>query len=1016
MTGRIPKPAGSMGAAIAFGLLLLHLISCTSMKNDQKSYPYTTVPGDSLHTRIYRLDNGLTVYMSPYHDEPRIYTSIAVRAGSKNDPAETTGLAHYLEHMLFKGTDSIGSIDYEKEHVELEKIIELYEKYRTTTDPEHRAAIYRDIDSISNVAAQYTVPNEYDKLLNSIGARGTNAYTWVEQTVYINDIPSNELERWLTIEAERFRNPVMRLFHTELETVYEEKNMTMDSDSRKLWEELYGGLFRKHTYGTQTTIGKAEHLKKPSIRNVMEYYRRYYVPNNMALCIAGDFDPDEAIRMIDRKFSKLEPKEIPAFHPPVESPIVKPDIRTVTGPEAEELVIGYRFAGADSPDADLLTIIDKILYNQTAGLIDLNLNQQQQVLDAGSMLILMKDYSTHLLSAKPREGQSLDEVRHLLLGQLELVREGKFPDWLIEAAINDLKLEELKLYETNRGRSEAFVDAFVWDMEWERQAHRFERLEKITKAQVVAFARAHYGDNYVAVYKEHGQRKSEAKIQKPAITPIKVNRDRSSTFAEKLLAEQTGTVKPSFLDFSKDITYDEVRPDIRLHYVPNRENGLYSLYFIFDTGMNQNRKIDTALDYLSYLGTSKLSPAEYSQELYKLGAGFSVYTSDDYVYLKLSGLKENFPKALALLDQLLDDAQPDAAALAKLKEGIRKERADDKLAKRKILFEAMVNYGKYGPKSPFTNILSDREIEELTPGELLDEIRNLTGYRHRVLYYGPETPEELLGELRGMKHFTREFRPVTCSQPFTELETDRNRVYVVDYDMNQAEIIMLSRGDAYDPSQVPLITLFNEYYGGGMSSVVFQEMREAKALAYSVFSVYRLPKDRQHHSYVFSYIGTQSDKLPEALEGFEGLMRKLPESPELFASAKAGIEQKIRTERLTRSEILFALEEATRLGLDQDIRKDIYEKTSHMTFGDIEQFHASKFGNRKQVMLVLGKKKETRPRHPRQTWRGHLPDPRRAFRLLNMGATIQERFGAPWTPESSGNSFMGAAPRKGGRP
>jgi predicted Zn-dependent peptidase len=928
------------------------------MMTEQEHYPYTTTPGDSLHTRIYKLRNGLTVYMSPNSDEPRIYTSIAVRAGSKNDPAETTGLAHYLEHMLFKGTDSIGSLDYGKEHVELEKIIELYEKYRTASDAEHRAAIYREIDSISNVAAQFTVPNEYDKLLNSIGAHGTNAYTWVEQTVYINDIPSNELDRWLTIEAERFRNPVMRLFHTELETVYEEKNMTMDSDSRKLWEELFSGLFRKHTYGTQTTIGKAEHLKKPSIRNVMNYYREFYVPNNMAICIAGDFDPEEAIRMIDRKFSVLQPKAVPEFHPPVEKPIAGPLVRTVTGPEAEELVLGFRFGGADSQDADMLTLIDKILFNQTAGLIDLNLNQQQKVLDAGSMLVMMKDYSAHILSAKPREGQSLDEVGKLLLDQLELVKQGKFPDWLTGAVINDLKLEELKLYESNRGRSEAYVDAFVWGMDWDRHVHHIERLEKITKQEIVDFARRHYASNYVAVYKKHGQRKSEAKIQKPQITPIKVNRDRSSTFAEELLKRKTGTVKPSFLDFRKDIGYYDVTPEIKLHYVPNRENDIYSLYFIFDTGLNQDRKIDTALDYLSYLGTSKLTPAEFSQELYKLGAEFSVFTSEDYVYLKLTGLKENFSRATALLDQLLDDAKPDPAALEKLKEGIRKERADDKLAKRKILFEAMVNYGKYGPKSPFTNVLSDQEIERLTPQELLDEIRNLMGYRHRVLYYGPETPESLLSGLRGMKHFDRNFTPVNTAQPFTELETDRNQVYVVDYDMNQAEIIMLSRGDSYDATQVPLITLFNEYYGGGMSSVVFQEMREAKALAYSVFSVYRLPKEKSHHSYLFSYIGTQADKLPEALEGFEGLMRKLPESPELFASAKAGIQQKIRTERLTRSEILFAREEASRLGLDHDIRREIFEKTASMNFQDIERFHSSKFGNRKQVMLVLGKKGE----------------------------------------------------------
>ena len=257
---------------LLIGIFFLQLISCTSIKCEGAAYPYTSVPGDSLHTRIYTLNNGLTVYMSPYKEKPRIYTSIVVRAGGKNDPPETTGLAHYLEHMLFKGTDALGSLDYEKEKVELDKITELYENYRLTSDINKRAAIYKDIDSISTVAAQFAVPNEYDKLLSSIGARGTDAYTKKDQTAYLNDIPSNKLGQWLAIEAERFRNPVMRLFHTELEAVYEEKNRSLDNDQKKIRENLFAGLFKKHTYGTQTTIGKADHLKNPSIKNVIDYF------------------------------------------------------------------------------------------------------------------------------------------------------------------------------------------------------------------------------------------------------------------------------------------------------------------------------------------------------------------------------------------------------------------------------------------------------------------------------------------------------------------------------------------------------------------------------------------------------------------------------------------------------------------------------------------------------------------------------------------------------------------------
>ncbi len=941
------------------GILFLHLISCTTIMKTHETTPlqYTTVPGDSLHTRIYTLKNGLTIYMSPYHDEPRIYTSIAVRAGSKNDPAETTGLAHYLEHMLFKGTDSLGSLDYEKEHVELQKITDLYEEYRSTANIEKRAAIYKKIDSLSNAAAGFTVPNEYDKLLSSIGAQGTNAYTWVEQTVYVNDIPSNKFDHWLTIEAERFRNPVMRLFHTELETVYEEKNMTMDSDSRKIWENLFAGLFKKHTYGTQTTIGKAEHLKNPSIKNVIDYYRSHYVPNNMALCIAGDFEPDAMIKLIDEKFSVLEPKELPAFTPAVEDEITKPLITRVKGPESEELVIGFRFNGVNSLDADYLTLVDKILFNHTAGLIDLNLNQQQRVLDATSSVIMMKDYSAHILTGKPREGQSLEEVQTELLDQLELLKEGKFPDWLLEATINDLKVEQLKLYETNRGRVEAYVDSFVWGMPWQEHVSNIDRLQKITKEELISFARKHYSSNYVAIFKEHGTPESENKIQKPPITPLTVNRNTSSPFAEQILAKKSEETSPSFLDFKKDIGFFEVNPSVKLHYLHNSENELFSLYYVFDIGKNNSKKIDLALDYLSYLGTSELTPKEFSQELYKVGASFSAFTSDNYVYLKLSGLQKNSAAAIRLLEKLLVDTRPDNDALEKLKAGVIKERADDKLSKKKILFEAMTSYGKYGPVSPFTNVLSNSELEKVTSKELLEEIQSLLQYSHRVLFYGPASSEELLRELHAVRHYPASFKTPPANDPYKDLEQNDNLVYVVDYDMTQAEVILLTRDELYNPSIVPLSTLFNEYYGGGMSSVVFQELREAKALAYSVFSVFKTPKQKKEHNYIVSYIGTQADKLPEALEGISNLMAELPKSPQLFASAQNGILQKISTERLTKTEILFSYEEAIRLGHDHDIRKDIYQGAGSMNLNDIEQFHKSHFNNKKHVMLVLGNKK-----------------------------------------------------------
>ena len=675
----------------------------------------------------------------------------------------------------------------------------------------------------------------------------------------------------------------------------------------------------------------------------------------MALCIAGDFDPEATIALIDQKFSVLQKKEIPLYTPAVEEALTKPTVIKVNGPESEEIVIGYRFNGINSSDADFLTLVDKIVYNQTAGLIDLNLNQLQKVLDGGSMLVMMKDYSVHILSGKPREGQSLDEVRELLLEQLELLKHGKFPDWLLEAAVNDLKIEQLKLYESNKGRVEAYVDSFVWGMEWDAYVSQLKRLETITKEEIVTFARDHYKDNYVTVYKEHGVPESETKIPKPLITPLTVNRDSSSSFGEKILAQQSKKTEPSFLDYKKDIEFLDVNPTIKLHYLQNRENELFSLFYVFDIGKNNSRKIELALDYLSYLGTTTLPAAEFNRELYKIGASFTAFTTDNFVYLKFSGLEKNFSAAIRLFEDLLVDTKPDEETLAKLKAGIIKERADDQLSKKRIL-EGMSNYGKYGPVSPFTNILSLDELDNITSQELLAEVQELLNYRHRVLYYGPAAAQEVLNELRSVRHYPETFRTPATSKIYKDLEQEENLVYVVDYDMTQAEVLMLTKDDTYDPKMVPLVTLFNEYYGGGMSSVVFQELREAKALAYSVRSVYKTPKEKGDPNYIVSYIGTQADKLPEALDGISSLMNELPKSPELFASAKNGILEKISTERLLRTEVLLNYEEAVQLGHSYDIRQDIYRDAANMSLTDIELFHRKHFVKRNHVMLVLGNK------------------------------------------------------------
>ncbi|NBG67209.1 M16 family metallopeptidase [Acidiluteibacter ferrifornacis] len=943
--------------AVSFGITITTSCGDSAEKTSSSQNPaYETIENDPTNTRIYTLDNGLKVYLSVNEEAPRVQTSIAVRAGSKNDPATATGLAHYLEHMLFKGTDQYGTSNFSQEGPLLDQIDSLYEVYRNTRDEEARTVLYAQIDSISQVASTFAIANEYDKMVSEMGAKGTNAYTSFEQTVYINDIPTNQIEKWLTLEAERFRNPQLRLFHTELEAVYEEKNRSLDSDFSKTFTALFDGLYPNHQYGQQTTIGTIDHLKNPSLTEIKKYFNTYYVPNNMAICMSGDFDPDMVFEQIKAKFGGMESKVVPTFEVIKESPLNTVVVKEEKGPDAEFLYMGYRFDGVGSKASELIQLCDMILANRTAGLIDLNLNQQQKVLNASSFTYILSDYSSHILNGSPKQGQTLEEVKDLLLSQMDSLKAGAFPDWLLEACINDLKISRIRQLDENWGRTSMMVDAFIQKRDWKEQVNDIEVLKKYTKEDVVNFAKTNYNDNYVVVYKRTGKDESTQEVVKPKITPVQVNRDDASPFLKDISAMKFDDIQPRFLDYDQDINQAKLDNGIKVRSVKNSNNDLFNLYYVFDMGKNNNIKIDLALDYLPFLGTSKYSPSEIQQEFYKIGCNFQASASDEKVYVSLSGLTENFEAGVQLFEHLLADAKPEEAPLKNLVNDILKERADDKLSKGTILFGGLSAYAQYGSNSPFTNILSEKELNALTSSELTDMIHSLNSYEHRVLYYGPMEQDELIASLKKNHNTPQTLKPIPASKDFVEIDNEKTKVFVVDYDMKQAEIMMLSKKELYNPKTVAAAAIYNEYFGGGMGSIVFQEMRESKALAYSVYSVYRSPGDSAKAHYVMAYIGAQADKLKEAMAGMTDLLNNMPESEKSFELAKKAALEKIRTERITKFSKLWNFETAQKRGLDYDIRKDVYEAVPNMTMADLKAFHEQYIKDSKYNIMVIGKK------------------------------------------------------------
>ena len=929
------------------------LASCNTSRD------YESVPGDPLNARIYTLDNGLKVYLTVNPEKPRIQTYIAVRVGGKNDPAETTGLAHYFEHLMFKGTEEFGTQNYAQEKPMLDEIENLFEVYRKTTDEGERAALYKKIDSISYEASKLAIPNEYDKLMSAIGANGTNAYTGNDMTVYVEDIPSNEVENWAKIQADRFQHNVIRGFHTELETVYEEKNMSLTRDNRKVYEQIMAALFPNHPYGTQTVLGTQEHLKNPSITNIKNYYKEWYVPNNMAICMSGDFNPDEVIATIKQYFGGMQPNpNLPKLNFQPEPAIEQPIVKEVLGLEAANVALAWRFPGASSPDAELLELVGQILYNGKAGLIDLDINQQQKLLSAYAYPNMMSDYSMFMMNARPKQGQTLEEAKDILLAEVEKLKKGEFDESLIEATVNNYKRYMQSLMESNSSRADQFVDAFINGIEWKDKVASLDKMSKVTKQQIVDFANANFKDNYAVVYKREGKDPNEKKMSKPAITPIFMNRDTSSAFLREIQASQVKPIEPVFLDYAKDMGQTTAKSGIPVLYKQNTTNDLFTIMYVFDMGTSQDKVLGTAVQYLDYLGTSKMTPEQIKQEFYKLACDYFVSPGTERVFVGISGLSENMGKAMELFESLLADAQPAPEVLENMKADILKSRQNAKL-NQSANFSRLTQYAQFGPNSPARNILSAKELQELKPEDLLSRTSELNNYAHKILYYGPMTMEEVVAVINDKHQVPEQLTPVPDNKCFVPQLTPTNKVLIAPYDAKQIYMASISnRGEKFNPSIYPVLSMYNEYFGGGMNAIVFQEMREARGLAYSAGAGLSQP-GKLDKPYIFNtFIACQNDKMIDALAAFDEIINDMPESENAFKLAKDALLTRLRTQRITKSDILWNYLGAQDLGLTTDRRKELFEKAQTMTLEDVKKFQEERIKGRTYTYCILGDEKE----------------------------------------------------------
>ncbi|NPA34733.1 MAG: insulinase family protein [Chlorobi bacterium] len=922
------------------------------VKSVDAKYKAYVNPDDPLRVHHYTLDNGLKVMISPDHSEPRVAMHIVVHAGSIYEPGHATGLAHYLEHMMFKGTDKIGTLNWEEESKYLKQLEDLFEELRTEDDPEKQKEIYKKIDSISHLASKYAIPNEYEHMYQLIGGSYLNAGTDYDFTVYYGYVPSNEFRRLLILESERFSKVVPRLFHTEMETVFEEFNMRFqDGEQYRAIDKVFSMLFPNHPM-SRSVIGLPDHLKRPSIKEMLKFFNTYYVPNNMTVIVTGDVNPDEAIRLIDSTLGQLKPKEVkkPTFElPPLPETIQRSELY---GPKPAHVLIGYRMP----PPSNLkefaqMLLTEYILSNSIAGILPIELMQKHKVHKVSLGVLDYSQGGAMIIDAYPREGQTLEDVENEVANVMRRFRTGELlTDDLVEAARQNILLEHEKNWESYMDKIDDLEYPIRLGLSWDDYLKVLDYIKNMTREDILAFANKYLTDNYAIVYKRQGEPKDRIILEKPPITPVHLNTDAHSEFYKQFVAITPPPIEPKFVDFEKDVHRSRSGP-WELEYIKNEKSNIFRLYLKYDFGTHSNPLLEVAFKVIPYLGADTLSPQQFRFELFKHGLKLYSNVTPNSAYIKLEGLEESLPKGLALLNSLLTKPVLTEEVLSNVIKDIIKERENYRNHDRRLLF-AGFQYAWYGKNSPYINILSEEELMALSTDDVLNQIRELAYLPHKIWYYGKNSPSQV-GSLIANS------LPASVKSPEFEIKVLRPRqlpdkaAYVILFPKVQITTYRVAENGKINFDNYANALLFSSFYGGSLGSVINQEIRERRGLAYSAGGFHILPSYKGDPILYAAFSMVQFDKLAENLLVIEELMTQFKADPKHFEVGKQSLKQELETERVTGVEIFGYIDRSLKRGFDRDPREYTYEKLKTLTYDEYKDYFMNNIANGNSIYILV---------------------------------------------------------------
>lgn len=914
-----------------------------------------------LEVKELKLSNGMTVWLNEDHSQPKVFGAVVVKAGAKDCP--NTGIAHYFEHIMFKGTDRIGTTGYAAEKPWLDSISAQYDLLSQTKDETTRTRIQKHINELSIKAADYIIPNEYSRLISKYGGSSLNAGTGQDLTYYHNSFLPQFMEQWCWLNSERLMTPVFRGFQGELENVYEEKNRAAD-DMGDVQDKIFKAVFKTQPYA-YPVLGSTENLKNPRLSDMAAFFKKYYVASNMGLILCGDIRPDAAlVTLLEKTFGRVQTGPVPERRKSPMPAIEAGDRQQIKLPipliGAEALV--FKAPTEYEADANALDLANMLLYNGKAGLLD-SLTNEHKVLVSAAMTAGLDDAAGSAIIVIPNLFGKMKKAEGRVLEQVQQVMDGNFSEEQVEILKQQMLMDAQRELETISSRSQRMVMTFSKGRSWQDVLDKIEGIRRLTKADVVAAARKYYGGNYITLSKKYGTPKKET-LKQPGYKPVSPkNLDAKSAFALQLEQIPVKDMAVRTVDFGQDIVIKPLNNHVTLYYKDNPVNDVFTFTLRYKDGELHTPALSVLGSCLSQLGTDSLNRQQLGQAWQRIGATMEVVPGDVTFSINLTGPDKQLVPALRLLAHFLRSAKGDQKALKDAKDEDRIDRKSFGKQKDDVLRPAIHRIA-YGERSSYLKQLSRKEVKALKNEDLMALFRELQQYDCELFYCGRQPIEYVAAQAQQALPLSQCTKPQADTfRPF--LQYDEPVVYFYHVPKSRQNYIVSYDAIGALPTQEERVKfkLWDEYFGGGMSSVLFQNVREFRSLAYATGGSAFTTSLAQHSDASQGYVtvtGTQADKTLEALSTVDSLLRQLPMKENNLEAARQSVLNDIQNNYPTFRTLGKYVANQLRDGYVSDPNTGIARGIPSVTSQDIMQFHQKHVtSNKNRIWIVIGDRKLT---------------------------------------------------------